>query len=241
MALFGSIAGATTAEEIMDKAREAREVDSSVQQVTMVLVSKSGSERSRDLEIKVKKDGEIIKSHIRFASPADVAGTTFLQIDNPDQVDEQLLYLPALKRVNRISGKSRKGAFMGSDFSYEDMELSEAPDADHAVVEETDAVWVIDTNPGADSTYGRIRSHVTKADYMARKVEFFDKDNEALKVLEVLATELDGTITVATKSIMTSLSRGTKTRLEVKEHRLNVPAEELPDELFTQAALERGG
>ena len=33
----------------------------------------------------------------------------------------QWLYLPALKRVKRISSKNKSGSFMGSEFSYEDL------------------------------------------------------------------------------------------------------------------------
>ena len=77
-------------------------------------------------------------------------------VDNPDTIDEQVLYLPALKRTNRIAGRARKGSFMGSDFAYEDLEISDAASATHALVSETDAVWVIDSTPGADSSYGTL-------------------------------------------------------------------------------------
>jgi hypothetical protein len=40
---------------------------------------------------------------------------------------------------------------------------------------------------------------------------------------------------------MVNLKKGTKTRLEVQEYRVDVPKEELPDSLFSQTELERGG
>ena len=46
--------------------------------------------------------------------------------------------------------------------------------------------------------------------------------------------------TLARVSIMKTLKRKTATRLEVMEQRLDVPAEELPEEMFTKAYLERG-
>ena len=60
---------------------------------------------------------------IEFTGPADVAGTKFLITEPKEGADEQLLYLPAFDKVQKISGSSRKGAFMGSDFSYEDLDL----------------------------------------------------------------------------------------------------------------------
>lgn len=239
--VFSTTASAETAEEIMEKARAARQVENSIQTVKMVIVSKSGSERVREIELKMKKEGDVRKSLAKFTSPSDVAGTQLLLIDHPDTVDEQLLYMPAIKRTNRISGKARKGSFMGSDFAYEDMEMSDPPDATHKVASEAGETWVIDTTPGEDSSYSRIVTHVTKADFVPRKIEFFDDDGDALKVLTVAKTELDGELTIAVESTMQNLQKGTATKLIVLEHKLNVSAEELPDDVFTKAHMEKGG
>ena len=169
------------------------------------------------------------------------AGTQLVLIDHPDQSDEQLLYLPALQRVNRIAGKARKGSFMGSDYAYEDLEVSGLDDAQHTLVREDDQLWVIDSVPGGDSSYSRIRSHVSKADKVPRIIEFFDAKGEALKVLRVSKTERDGDVVLPTVSEMENLKKGTRTRLEVLEHKLDVPAEEIPDETFTAAFMERSG
>lgn len=240
-ALAATTAHAETAEEIMDKARSARQVDNAVQKIEMVIVGKTGAERTRELELKVKVDGEVRKSLARFTAPSDVAGTQLLLIDNPGQTDEQLLYLPAVKRTNRISGKSRKGSFMGSDFSYEDMELSDPPGATHQVTSETETTWVIETAPGEDSSYSKLVTTVRKADFVPEKVEFFDEDGELLKRLEVAKTDKDGELTLVVESTMTNLQKGTHTVLKVVEHDLNVPADQLPDEIFTKAHLEQGG
>ena len=106
---------------------------------------------------------------------------------------------------------------------------------------ETEAVWVIDSTPGADSSYGRIRSHVSKSDMMIRVAEFFDANGQALTRLEVLETATDNGVTIPTKSIMKNLRRGTSTQMNVSNHRLNVPASEIPDETFTVGYLERNG
>lgn len=240
--LPGLANAAETAEEIMAHARAARQVENAIQTIEMVIISKSGGERVRELEIKVKVgEGDVRYSLARFLAPSDVAGTQLLLIDHPETVDEQLLYLPAVKRTNRISGKSRKGSFMGSDFSYEDMELSDPPDASHDVTSDSGDVWTIETLPGGDSSYTKLITTVRKADYVPQKIEFFDGDGELLKILEITKSEKDGEITLVTESLMKNVQKGTSTRLNVKEHRLNVPADELPDELFTKAHMEQGG
>ena len=148
-----TVALAETAEDIIDRARDAQRVNNGIQQIQMVLVSKNGNTRERTFEMRVRKDGDVVRTYVRFSEPSDVAGTQLIMVDNPDTIDEQVLYLPALKRTNRIAGRARKGSFMGSDFAYEDLEISDAASATHALVSETDAVWVIDSTPGEDSSY----------------------------------------------------------------------------------------
>jgi outer membrane lipoprotein-sorting protein len=235
------IAWADTADEIIANARKAQRVENSIQHLEMVLISRNGAKRERKFEMRVRRDDKIVRTYVRFSHPSDVAGTQLVVIDNPAEATEQLLYLPALKRTNRIAGKARKGSFMGSDFSYEDLEISDDAGATHTLVSETDTIWVIDTKPGANSSYGRIRAHVSKADYLPRRVEFFDAKDQPKKLLEVLQTETDNGTIIPIHSVMKNLRRNTATEMRVTEWRLNVPDEEIPDETFTIGFLERNG
>ncbi len=230
-----------TADEVVAAARAANRIDSSIQDIKMVVVDKNGSERVREMEIRTRRDGEVVKSYLRIESPSDVAGTQLLQIDDPTAADEQLLYLPAFKRTNRISGKSRKGNFVGSDFTYEDLSIRDAAEGSHTLVDEAGEVWVIDTDPGEDSSYKRIRATITKADHVARKIEFFDSDNELLKVLEVNKTATEGEIVLPVESVMKNVKKGTQTQLHIQSHRLNITEEELPSDTFTKEYMERSG
>jgi hypothetical protein len=57
-----------------------------------------------------------------FNSPRDVAGTGCLSFsyDDESKDDDIWLYLPAMKRVRRITGSGKNDDFMGTDFTYED-------------------------------------------------------------------------------------------------------------------------
>jgi hypothetical protein len=231
----------TTPREIVEKSEALRQIDNSIQQMKMTLVSKTGSTRVREFELKVRRDDDAVRSHTRFLAPADVAGTAMVIVDHPDTVDEQLLYVPALKRVTRISGRARSGSFLGSDFSFEDLEINNADAAVHTLMSETAEQWVIETHPGEDSSYDRIVSTVRKSDYLPIKVDYFDAKNTALKTLTVTDTLDAGGATYPKTSEMVNHKKGSKTLLQIQEYRVDVPAEELPDSLFSQTALERGG
>ncbi len=87
--------------------------------MTMKLINAKGQTRIRQMKSKSLELEGGDKSLMEFLSPADVKGTKFLNYEHAKKDDDQWLYLPALKRVKRISSKNKSGAFMGSEFSYE--------------------------------------------------------------------------------------------------------------------------
>lgn len=94
--------------------------------LVMVLRNKHGQESTRRIRVKsleVEADGD--KSLTIFDSPPDVKGTAFLSFSHALKADDQWLYLPALKRVKRISSANKSGPFMGSEFAYEDLASQE--------------------------------------------------------------------------------------------------------------------
>lgn len=242
LALFLALAfpaRAETADDIIARARAANRVESAVETIQMTIVSKTGAERKRELQVRSRREGDISKTYIRINSPSDVAGMQLVMVDNPGKADEQLVYMPALKRVNAISADSRKGQFAGSDFTYEDLEIREAASGTHTVVSDTAEAWVIETTPAAGSSYTKLRSTIHKADMVVHRVEFYDA-NGLVKVLEVKRTEKDGAVTIPVESELGNVRAGTKTRLVIVTHRFGVPKAELPDETFTREYLQRG-
>ena len=72
----------------------------------------------RTLEVPDESVGD--KSLIIFDSPRDIKGTALLSYAKILDPDDQWLYLPALKRVKRISSVNKSGPFVGSEFAFED-------------------------------------------------------------------------------------------------------------------------
>jgi len=85
----------------------------------MTLTNKKGKTRTSFLRSINKDDGK--KQIIWFLSPADDKGVSFLKIEHDDRDDEMRIWLPAFKKIRRISAKKRSDSFMGSDMSYEDL------------------------------------------------------------------------------------------------------------------------
>ena len=77
----------------------------------------------RQMSLEVPTDGD--KNIMVFDRPRDLKGTAILTFTHKTTPDEQWLYLPALKRVKRISSADKSGPFMGSEFAYEDLSSQE--------------------------------------------------------------------------------------------------------------------
>jgi hypothetical protein len=85
----------------------------------MILTNSKGKSRTNTMASK-SMDGNK-KQIIWFLEPKDDKGVAFLKIEHDDKDDEMRMWLPAFKKVRRISAKKKGDSFMGSDLSYEDM------------------------------------------------------------------------------------------------------------------------
>ena len=123
LALVALVAGAPALAETPEKkgfavaARSDRSdrgfTDSKVS-LKMILRNAAGQESTRiltlsTLEIPNEDLGD--KSLILFESPADIDGTALLSHAKILDADDQWLYLPALKRIKRISSVNKSGPF----------------------------------------------------------------------------------------------------------------------------------
>jgi hypothetical protein len=172
-------------------ARDAGYGDSEVT-MRMVLRNRQGEESVRNFRTKsleVPDDGD--KSMSIFDEPRDVKGTALLTFTHKTGSDDQWLYLPALKRVKRISSENRSGSFVGSEFAYEDLSSQE--------VEKYTYKWISDEPcPGMEeltcwkseryptdenSGYTRQIAWVDQDEYRAWKIDFYDRKDAHLKTL----------------------------------------------------------
>jgi len=240
-------------DEIIERSAAKRTVKNSVQTMTMKIFDKRGNSRVRKITSKVKEGASgLSKSYVRFDEPSEVEGVQFLTIQNKDADDDQWLYMPAGGILNRISGSSRGGSFMGSDFSYEDLSIgSDSNDGTHTLLGEESVtvggqsfdVYKVETvpKPEVKSAYTRFISYISKSDFMPRQVDFFDKRGNQIKRMQLMNIKSDGDLLIPMKTSMENLKRGTHTDVLIEEYRVNVSAEELPDSMFTPDFLQSEG
>ena len=156
---------------------------------SMLLRNKRGQESQRELRVKVMEvDGDGDMSLFVFDEPRDVQGTAFLIHAHKDKGDDQWLYLPALKRVKRISSGNRSGSFMGSEFAYEDMSPPEVEKFSYRHLRDEpcgDLTCTVVERIPTDERSGYSRQNVWRDTEERRtwKVEYFDRKGAHLKTL----------------------------------------------------------
>jgi len=162
----------------------------STSNLLMSLRNKHGQESSRAIRnktLEVIGDGD--KSLSIFDTPKDVKGTAFLTFTHKTGDDDQWLYLPALKRVKRISSRNKSGSFMGSEFAYEDIASQEIEKYTYKWIEDGTLdgkeVFITEQYPidKKNSGYTRQRIWIDKKEYIPLKTEFYDRKNSLLKTL----------------------------------------------------------
>ena len=209
----------------------------------MVLRNKRGEESTREVRIKVievENDGD--RTIFVFDRPRDVKGTAFLVHAHKEEADDQWLYLPALKRVKRISSSNQSGSFMGSEFSYEDMGASEIEKYTYRHLGDEpcgDLVCdVIERFPTQeDSGYSRQVLWIDSAEQRTVKIEYYDRRESHLKTLLVDSYNLYlDQFWRAGRMAMTNHLTGKSTDLNWSEYAFGTDLD-LND--FTQTALKR--
>jgi len=155
----------------------------------MELKNKQGQTSIREVRVKtLEVDGDGDKALSIFDTPADIKGTASLTYSHALKPDEQWLYLPALKRVKRISSKNKSGPFMGSEFAYEDISSQEIDKYTYKYIKDEilngiDS-FVVERYPAyKHSGYTRQVAWVNKQEYRAEKIDFYDRKNTLLKTL----------------------------------------------------------
>ncbi|MCK5839805.1 MAG: outer membrane lipoprotein-sorting protein, partial [Bacteroidales bacterium] len=159
-----------------------------------------------------------------------------------DKNDDQWIYLPALKKVKRISSDSKSDYFMGSDFTYDDLGDRKLDDDTHELLrEETiDGVdyYVVESIPkDEDYMYTKTTTWIRKDNFIGLKKEFYDEDEDLLKILHIKKFEEISGFLIITNSEMQNVQKNHKTKMILSDVNINTG---IPDSKFTERMMMRG-
>jgi len=245
-------AGELTGRQVMKQQKEQHKVKTEIGNEIMLLVDKDGSKEKRLLKRYAREVGDDVHHYlIVFLDPADIKGTALLTWEQKDRENDQWLYLPAQKKMQRIAKGSKKNYFMGTDFTYEDMEPEDIDNFNYTILrseklnqdkKESDC-YVIEAVPAnkekkRGSGYSKRIMWINKKNLFTLKVEFYDRRARLQKIQTNHALEnISGTVWRAKKTLMNHLERKHKTLTGITSRNINTPVK---DSIFTERFILSG-
>ncbi len=221
------VAADLTAEQIIDKSYSHNVMDfgAASADMKMDLIEKKAVVESRKVRVKAinVKEGkqDLRRALLTFIEPDDVAGTAFLSIEQAgDADDDQFLYLPVLKKALRKGGKTGKGeSFMGTQFTYGDLESKDVSKAKHKRLPdeklgEVDC-YVIESTPNNPDkeNYSKYISWVNKTSFVSMRIKLFDLKGQFQKVMLTEKVEVIDGKNIITQMTMLNVQSNKATRL----------------------------
>jgi hypothetical protein len=268
--ILASPAVAESAREILDRCKALEDGErhwtDRHQHMRMRIISSGGGQRERELDVYERRyAGNEEKAIVFLRGPAEVRDVAFLATGMRGRPAEQWLYLPSSKRVRRITVSTRNESFVGSDLSYHDLDLL----AEMLSWSEHDATstlrggepigdapcHAIELRPQReDIGYPRIALWLGRDDCVPRQVELHAQaptsgwlgslvgggatDAQPAKRVRQSAVTPLGRIPIARRIDVETPSKQSRTEIEIVAVELD---QGLPEDMFTQRALERGG
>lgn len=217
----------------------------------MEMTDRRGKQRTRYTKAFRKYYDDEKKTAIFYLEPKNIKDTAFLTYDYPDakQDDDQWLYLPAMRKVRRISASDRGDYFLGTDFTFEDIKLetrASTNDYNRLTLGEDDVdghhVYKVESTPVSDAIakelgLSRREDYIDSQIWIARKSVRWDPKGNLLK-------------TVWFKDIRKVQDIWTAHVIEVENHKTGHKTvftfsdinyhDDLSDKIFTQQTLQRG-
>jgi len=213
---------------------------SSISKTTMILKNSNAEESIRKLEIQKLENSDGDKSLISFLYPMDIKNTKLLSYEVIGDDDKQWLYLPALKRVKRISSRNKSGSFMASEFSYEDISSQNyknytyPSEALKISKDGKEYFKIIRVPKDKNSGYSKQIIFVDTVTYLARFGEYFDKQNRLLKKVSFLEYQKINEVYRIKKVNMFNIQNGKSSMLIWDDDSINT---NLQEQDFTKRAL----
>jgi hypothetical protein len=210
-----------------------------------MVITRNGSNSERVIE-QISKDDVNGNSRtvIVFISPATVAGSRFLTMDNSSGGSDRWIFLPEAGRVRRIAASDSGGSFMSTDFSYDDISLIDRDVGldNHTLLREETlngiACSVIQSVPkDSGYSYSKTISWIGKQNNLIYKSELYDRRGTQVKLLEILEyREMQGRLTPMQMKVAT-LATGSSTTIYMDRIEYDRP---ISESFFTTQFLQTG-
>ncbi|MEM1434745.1 MAG: outer membrane lipoprotein-sorting protein [Pseudomonadota bacterium] len=235
--------------EVAQRIADRPEATALVRTIRISLEDRRGRKRQREAVVFRRNDSEQRETRISYLTPKAVRELTFLSRDfrQSGRADLRWLYLPAARKVRRIPASDRGDYFLGTDFTFEDVQSDLKFDIEEYTfsLAEQDAAskrYRLTGVPVSKALakalgYERFEATVDAATWFPTEVVFYAADDTLLKTIRIFDLhQIDGIWSAGAIEAEHHRNRH-RTRfdyLEIKHY------EDLPDSWFVANGLVEG-
>ena len=156
---------------------------------TAVVRDKNGRETTRKVKMKYLENAPDGNKRLAvFEYPRDLKRLAYLTVSHKQGQDEQWLYDPETKQVQRIQSNNAFTPFSGLDITFEDISSQDVGKYNYSFVRNdtynSQPVYVINRTPkDKNSGYGKLETWIDQASRQVVKIEYYDRANQHLKTM----------------------------------------------------------
>lgn len=175
---------------------------------------------------------------IEVTAPRGWKGTVYQIVARPGKELESWIWSPAVGRLRRITGIHRTDAFLGSEFTYEDLGLAaprERRSGDVVEVIEDGERWIL-VDSGAYHYYGGVQTYIDPEVGLPRRVVYFDRAGRRFREQRFLEIEEIGSYRFPTVIEVEDQLTGTKSRMVFGHVKFDV---EIPPTLYSESIVRQ--
>jgi outer membrane lipoprotein-sorting protein len=228
---------ALTADEILDKS-EANENFKTSSSVNIEEVHNPDGTVKVSVMKAFAKDGND-KMLMEYAEPKRIQGMKILMLNKGDDI---WFYSNRTNRVRKIASHQKNQSANSSDFSYDDMSMSDnRKDYSYTLAGEEkkdgkDCYRIEFTAKEKSSTYSKFHIWIDKSNFLALAADFYDEKGVLWKKLSIRDIKKTGGYWAAGEVEMRDLLKDSRTVIKTTEIKFDI---DLPDGMFTERGLTR--
>jgi hypothetical protein len=186
--------------------------------------------RGLDTEMRlVRSDAESqVRTQIRVVQPDVSVGTVYEVTSAEGKPIERWVYLPAVRRLRNLVGTRRTDSFLGSEFTYEDLDIAAPRESEWKSVDCIDESGrkLVKVTSAPYSYYERVETVIDPATSLPVRVSYFDRagtlyKREAFGEIKTVAGH-----PIPTRIEMDDVETGAKSVLHLENVRLSEPIDE---------------
>jgi len=226
-----------TVDDILDKSEANDNFKTSISSNVEEVYNSDGTVKVSEMKVYSKNGND--KTIMEYTEPKRIKGMKILMLNKGDDI---WFYSNRTNRVRKIASHQKNQSANNSDFSYDDMSMSDnRKDYIYSITGEENhngsGCYRIEFKAKDKTvTYSRFVIWIDRSNYLALGGEFFDEDGKLWKKLDVRDIKKIGKYWTAGEIEMKNVQKDSRTVIKTKEISFDT---DLPDDMFTERGLRK--